>query len=325
MNCVSPLDITVKRFSSYSWKEHYKVPCGNCINCLIRKQSALEFLAKKELLDVYKNGLGASFVTLTYDDSHIPCNDKGFTTLRKKDVQLFYKNMRRQMEYHNCKTPFKYIMCGEYGDSFGRPHYHIVFLGLSDVLVQKFTKKLWKHGLCDIGPLSAGGLRYVCKYMTKQHPSKDIKIMREKFGVENPFICHSFGLGKKWIQTHVNEIVENDFQFSINGKVNFYPSYICRYVSLRTGVSYKKIITSKLAKTVFDFSRRGISYKDYTAEQTYLRYQQNIASLRSKGITVSAVDLDKIHWVKPRHKFDRQLRKQYSDLASLADSIAIPF
>lgn len=327
MNCVSPLTIRVTRNSTYKLIETFEVPCGHCINCLIQKQSALEFLAKKELLEVYKRGQGASFVTLTYDDNHIPRTSDGLVTLRKHDLQCWFKNMRRQMEYYNEKIPFKYIACGEYGDSLGRSHYHIVFLGLTDVQVAKYTKKLWKYGLCDIGVLGQGGLRYVCKYLTKQKPPKVVKEMREKLEVENPFLVHSFGLGKKWILDNVQKIADDNFQFSLNGKLSFYPSYVCRFVSLRTGKSYKRCIQDFNVKRLDKVHAQGHTLKSFDDEQRYLRYQNNIACLRSKGITVDPKDLEKIHWVKPKHKLDRQVFRhnlnQLADLAIYGD--VVPF
>lgn len=49
-----------------------KVDCKKCLYCLIKKQSILEFYAKKELFEQYKAGKGASFITLTYSDDYEP-------------------------------------------------------------------------------------------------------------------------------------------------------------------------------------------------------------------------------------------------------------
>ena len=40
----------------------------------------IEFLTNKELNTVYRSGRSASFVTLTYDDNHLPYNDNGFNS-----------------------------------------------------------------------------------------------------------------------------------------------------------------------------------------------------------------------------------------------------
>lgn len=316
MSCVSPVTIRVPhiRYNGEKYFQTFEVPCNNCINCLIKKQSQLEFLGSKELLDVYQSGRGASFVTLTYDDNHIPCNSNGLVTLRKSDLQKWLKNLRRQQEYYNEKVPFKYVACGEYGDELGRPHYHIVFLGLTDVQVAKYTKKLWKHGLCDIGPLGQGGLRYVLKYLTKAHPTKDVKNMRLSLDVENPFVTHSFGLGKNWIIRHVNDIADSNFIFNINGKDYLYPKYVMRYVSLRTGKSYKKAVRDFLFKTVIPESRA----KDKMAnillkERSFIQFENNLASLRSKNIPIDPAILAQKKWLKPKSYHDRFLVKKKID------------
>lgn len=314
MSCINPLDLQIRIKGRF---KNINVSCGHCLNCLIKKQSQLTFLANKELLTRYSKGQGASFVTLTYDDNHIPYNENGFVTLRKSDVQKFLKNVRRQIEYHNMKKDFKVIYCGEYGDgshstsstgvSTCRPHYHIAFLGLTDSEAKFFTRKLWKHGLCDIGPLSAGGIRYICKYLTKACPDKEIKELREIAGVESPFINHSIGLGKEWIDKHLEEIVENDFHFNLNGKRTLFPRYVLRYVSAHTGVDYLSYVN----KEIYNDRNREIARKNgfksldgYLYEQSFIKYKYKVASLRSQGKPITDITLNK-KWIRPKHSFDR--------------------
>ena len=70
MSCINPMEMKIK--SQYKGIQTIKVDCRHCLNCLVKRQSQIEFLAKKELLSVYQSGRSASFVTLTYDDNHIP-------------------------------------------------------------------------------------------------------------------------------------------------------------------------------------------------------------------------------------------------------------
>lgn len=308
MSCINPYSLSY--FNRVGQKFNLDVDCGHCLNCMIKKQSALEFLCKKELLTKYRNNQGASFVTLTYDDAHLPYNDDGLVTLRRKDVQLFIKNMRRQMEYHKCKIPFKYIYTGELGDDSARPHYHIVFIGLTEFQVKKYTRKLWKHGLCDVGVLGQGGIRYVLKYMTKALPPKDVKTLREELNVENPFVYHSIGMGKQWIIENMEKIVEDEFTFNFNGKKQLFPKYIMRFVSAHTGVSYIPYVKKFLQKEVMplvDIS--GKTFNQYQFENSYIRYKTNIACLRSKNIAVTDETLTK-KWVKPNHSHDRMPKVQ---------------
>lgn len=326
MSCINPLGMKVK--TKFGYTKNIEVPCGHCLNCMIKKQSAIEFLAKKELLENYKKGKSASFVTLTYDDNHLPYNENGFLTLRRKDVQDFLKRMRRNMEYHNRKHSFKVLYCGEYGDgshstsksgvSTCRPHYHLVFIGLSPEQIKYYTKKLWRNGLCDIGPLGAGGIRYLCKYMTKAIPDKDVKAIREAANVQNPFFYHSVGLAKEWIDKHLDTIVENNFCFNLNGKVQVYPKYICQYVSMHTGTSYKNSIQSFLARNVMPIAHaQGKTLKDFNIDNSYISYKYKVAALRSQNKPINDITLSK-KWVKPRSFHDRNTYKNISNLAELA-------
>lgn len=326
MACLFPYEGKMKRnFKGFS----FTADCGRCLNCLVKKQSALTFLAQKELLDVYQSGRGASFVTLTYDDAHIPVNEDGLVTLRKKDLQLWLKNMRRQMDYYNEKIPFRYIACGELGSEKDRPHYHIVLLGLTDVQAAKYTKKLWKNGLCDIGVLSAGGIRYVTKYMTKALPSKDIKKMRKELNIESPFVTHSIGIGKDWINRSLQKIVEDEFTFELNGKLNLYPRYILRYVSNHTGVDYLPYVRSflKNANRKYLNISDGKDLYDHTIDNSYLRYKQIVSNMRAKGQAVDDETIKNKAWVKPKHYFDRNYSKDICTLLGYTyiDGDVIPF
>lgn len=315
MSCISPQEVKVS--TKYHGIQWVKVDCRHCVNCLIKRQSQVEFLSRKELLEVYKSGRSASFVTLTYDDEHLPVNKHGFYTLERKHVQNWIKNMRRQMDYYDDKIPFKYIYCGEYGDgshsnsntgsSTHRPHYHIVFLGLSTSQVRKYTRKLWKFGLCDIGELSFGGIRYLCKYMTKALPDKNVKALREAAEVQNPFFYHSVGLGKKWIDEHMEKIVEEGFTFTQNGKTMLLPANVIRYVAWHTSTNYKPYIVDFLLKKVKPIAEaRGQTITEYDEERSYEHYQTMIRVLRGKGTPINVENISR-KWAHPYHCVDREV------------------
>lgn len=291
-----------------------KIECRHCLNCMIKRTSQIEFLAKRELVDNYMSGKSAAFVTLTYDDEHLPKTKDGFTTLKREHVQKFIKNMRRQMEYHKTVIPFKYLYCGEYGDgshvnpkgqSTARSHYHLIFIGLSPDQVKLFTRKLWKYGICDIGPLSAGGLSYICKYMTKASPTKEVKELREIAGVQNPFFYHSIGLGKEWINRNLDKIVEDGFTFNIAGKKQLLPKSVINYVAYHTNTNPKPYIHKYLVESTLSEARgKNIPYSKFDFEKSYLKEIYLMASLRSKGKPVDDITHNK-HWAKPYHELDR--------------------
>ena len=55
----------------------------------------------------------ALFVTLTYDDDHLP----GDLSVSIDELQRFFKRLRKSL----CGRKLMYYACGEYGENFGRP------------------------------------------------------------------------------------------------------------------------------------------------------------------------------------------------------------
>lgn len=106
------------------------LPCGQCIGCRLERsrQWANRCILELEYHD------SAYFVTLTYDDDHVPQSwyaDEStgeavpVQTLRKKDFQAFMKRLR----FHFGQG-IRFFACGEYGPETWRPHYHAIIFGL---------------------------------------------------------------------------------------------------------------------------------------------------------------------------------------------------
>lgn len=109
------------------------------------------------------------FLTLTYDDAHIPER----SNLSYRDFQLFLKRMRKG------RPEFKFYMCGEYGSENGRPHFHACIFGY-DFPDKTYWRKsasgakcyrsaqlerLWPYGHCEIGEVTFESAAYVARYI----------------------------------------------------------------------------------------------------------------------------------------------------------------
>ena len=209
MPCASPLTITVKPRGSLG-KSFFKVPCRQCMCCRLKKVQSLRMMSDLYLYDRYMNGQGASFVTLTYSDQFMPINSSGNPTLLKSDLQNFNKRLRSRLVDNGFNVPYKFIACGEYGGQLGRPHYHIILLGLTKSLADTFVPLAWnfvENGISDIGSLQRGGLNYVLKYCTKVSLGKEAVELYDKHDVQRPFMCHSKSLELDYFLNHLEEIV----------------------------------------------------------------------------------------------------------------------
>ena len=106
--------------------EELKVPCGRCIGCRLERsrQWAIRCLHES------KSHEDNCFITLTYDDEHLP-RDR---SLDVKVFQDFIKRMRKKV------GKFRYFHCGEYGEKEFRPHFHACIFGY-DFPDKKFLKR----------------------------------------------------------------------------------------------------------------------------------------------------------------------------------------
>lgn len=142
------------------------VPCGKCPDCLKRRTSVWSYRLRKE----EERSVSSLFVTLTYDTTLVPISPNGFMTLCKRDVQLFFKRLRKL--HPPQLPPIKYYIVGEYGSQRKRPHYHAIIFNANefDILkawVDPFEKT--PIGQVDIGTVTGASIGYTVKYINKGH------------------------------------------------------------------------------------------------------------------------------------------------------------
>lgn len=193
MKCSSPTKIKLDRFSykkvaTVAGLGIVAVPCGTCNNCRINQS---RIWRNRILLEQVMHGCSC-FVTLTYDDRHIP--DPAH--LSKVHLQKYIKRLR----YYVKPIKIRYFAVGEYGDASFRPHYHIVIFGLDPVLNEPSIKKAWLYAEPDIGihigELNKRSASYITGYITKKILKKQ-KEHPTDYGKTDEFMLCSNGLGKK--------------------------------------------------------------------------------------------------------------------------------
>lgn len=102
----------------------------------------------------------SSFVTLTYDDEHLPPDN----SLSPADLRLFIKRLRKWMGTKR----LRYYAVGEYGERKSRPHYHMIAFGLSCTPDnEKKVREIWGCGHVMLGTVSHASLSYCASYMVK--------------------------------------------------------------------------------------------------------------------------------------------------------------
>jgi len=105
----------------------------------------------------------SSFVTLTYEDKHVPPNG----SLDPTHLQLWLKRFRKLYQ-----SPIRYYGVGEYGDNSNRPHYHLALFG-HDPRHTECVKQTWHYGFSYTGELTLHSAQYIAGYVTKKLTSPD--------------------------------------------------------------------------------------------------------------------------------------------------------
>ena len=197
-------------------KGSLQVPCGQCIGCRLERSRIWAVRCMHEA-QMHKSNY---FLTLTYDDDNIPKDN----SLNKRDLQLFYKRLRKR------KGSIRYYSCGEYGDQTGRPHYHAIVFGLEISDKQHYKRagdnylynseeltEIWGLGHVVVGDVTFESCAYTARYIMKKQLGRDAwekyctidkstgEITQE---VEPEFTTMSRrpGIGSKWYRKYGRDI-----------------------------------------------------------------------------------------------------------------------
>lgn len=195
------------------------VPCGKCIGCRLARarEWSLRCMHEASMYDA------SSFVTLTYDDAHLPV-DFG---LHYRDFQLFMHRLRKRLAGAG-----RFLMCGEYGEQFGRPHFHAILFGCDwpdkklirvkpdRLYSSELLSSLWPHGFASSGDVTVQSAGYVARYATKKVTGDGaaaayewVSPDGEVFQREAPFLHSSLkpGIGYEWFQRYHSDAFPCDF------------------------------------------------------------------------------------------------------------------
>lgn len=141
------------------------LPCGQCARCRLERSRQWAVRCMHEASLYARN----CCVTLTYSEENLP--EKA--NLHYPHFQLFMKRLRAQYS----ENTVRFYMCGEYGESLGRPHYHALLFNhdFDDKLYFKRSAKdkfytssalaaLWPYGTHLIGSASFEAAAYIARY-----------------------------------------------------------------------------------------------------------------------------------------------------------------
>lgn len=217
MACYHPIPASHEGQSVTLWppvgESNIALPCGKCIGC--RTDRATQWANRC----THEAGLHQhnSFITLTYDDTHLPTD----AHLTPRHLQLFIKRLRKHASGNanttvgNPQTNIRYFACGEYGETNGRPHYHALLFNRAftdthpvgkDLSSSETLSQLWPLGDHRIGEVTPASASYIAQYSLKKQGAGD----HDADGVWRPapFLRMSLrpAIGAEWLKQYATDL-----------------------------------------------------------------------------------------------------------------------
>ena len=264
-----------------------QLPCGKCIGCRLNRSREWAVRLMHEAQMHERN----CYLTLTYDDKYLP----GDLSLDVRHVQAFMKRLRDSIY----PKKIKYFHCGEYGEDFARPHYHMILFGHDfrdkiwfkknetgdDLFISPELAYRWKLGHCTLGAVTFQSAAYVSQYTLKKRtgPQAEKHYLVDVVDPETGEITRhqrtpeystgSNGLGEKWLERYHEDVYPHGYVVVNNGNLSRPPRYYDKWMEKRD-----KQVLCDLRKARRDYSRRHA--EDSTPERLDVR--EAVATARQK-------------------------------------------
>lgn len=209
------------------------ISCGSCYECRLQKAREWAMRCNHEA-SMYDDNC---FVTLTYDDKHLPVNG----SLVPAHLSKFMKDLRQWYRYRlkvkgikvDEGNAIRFFGCGEYGDESGRPHYHLLLFNFDFVDKTRYSSRgdfavyesvvldgIWQKGRAEVGSVTFSSAAYCARYIMKKYTNKDSDKVKAHYGDLEPEFCRMSrrpGIGKAWYEKYKDGVYKYD-SIIVNGK-----------------------------------------------------------------------------------------------------------
>lgn len=288
---------TLSPYRTASRLDYITIPCGRCIGCRLdySRQWANRCMLELSYHD------SAYFVTLTYDEAHVPRrwyadSETGEAyrslSLEKRDWQLFMKRLRKRFP----DDRIRFFACGEYGSTTFRPHYHAIVFGLHlPDLVEKFRKDgfvyytsqslqdcwsvregsttpLTPIGYAIVSDVSWDTCAYVARYVTKKLTGPEGTFYTDH-NIDPPFTLMSRkpGIARQYYDDHP-DLYENE------------------YINISTPTGGKKFRPPKYFDKLFD--------EDHPKESVEMRELRRHLAEEAQKAKLAQTDLELLEYLE---------------------------
>jgi len=231
--------------------------------------------------------LVSMFVTLTYNDEHLP-SDNGLQLAHWKN---FAKKFRRDV------GPFRFYTCGDYGEdqltgAFLRPHYHTIIFGHNfhqdripwqkskygdQLWTSEILNNVWGKGFAVIGDLTFQSAGYVARYILKKRNGKQ----KDMYGGRSPhFSTMSLkpGIGATWFSDYAEETYRDD-NVVLRGRRYKPPKYYDALLKAVDGQLHDEIKDNRIQaaqERADDYTKERLAIRQRCAKAKARNQQRNL-------------------------------------------------
>lgn len=257
MPCYHPLSAFQRPDGSIVFSENksgggrsLSLPCGRCVGCRLERSRQWATRCIHEA----KSHSCNSFITLTYDEAHIP--EDG--SLHYEHFQKFMKRLRRRF------GEVRFYMAGEYGEELERPHFHACLFGVDFSGDRQLWKSsngfklyrspalevLWPYGFSTVADLTFESAAYTARYVMKKitgdaaesyyrridPDTGEVTMLQPEFNR----MSLKPGIGARFYEAFSGDVYPHDFCV-VNGKESKPPRYYDKLLKRDDPVLYDEI------------------------------------------------------------------------------------
>lgn len=181
-----------------------------------------------------------SFVTLTYDDKHLP----PFGGLCYRDVQKFFKRFRKSFRGLDAgptgSYPLRYFVTGEFGEKCHRPHYHLLLFNIwfrdcarfgENTFTSESVARLWPLGGAVIGSVTHASAAYVTRYTLDKVSGVTVNMTTGEMLQSFTQMSRKPGIGSWWYDKYRSDVLPCDYALTEDRKEKVPRFYALKYAA----------------------------------------------------------------------------------------------
>jgi hypothetical protein len=231
-----------------------KIPCGQCVGCRLERSRQWAVRCMHEA-SLHENNC---FITLTFSSESLASRENPYT-LDVRDYQLFMKRLRKRFG-----DGIRFFHCGEYGETYGRPHYHACIFGFDfpdkqlfrivnghRLYTSKALAELWPFGFSTIGDVTFESAAYVARYIMKKITGDNAELHYLKIDDETgecwdrkpeyTTMSRRPGIGRDWYDKYRDDVYPHDFVV-VNGKKTRPPKYYDKLEAVERPYDFEEVL-----------------------------------------------------------------------------------